>query len=152
MGTISVQPSARDESKHFHRLNASGYLRKAAKQTDMGDTSLYGNRGLIRMGGRSQGCAHSISKPDFQIPHRDLSRLGGTKSTRFFGFPMGLPTCSSSDENASLLCPPPPGDAAAPTPGPARRVRITIFPAFFSALSAPSVSEKDKNLSCRTLG
>jgi hypothetical protein len=59
---------------------------RGAKQTDMGDISLYGNRRLIRIGGRGQGCAHSMSKPDFQIPHRDLPRLGGIKSTGCFDF------------------------------------------------------------------
>ena len=83
----------------------------------MGNTSLYGNRGLIRIGRRSQGCAHSMSMPDFQIPHQDLSRPGGTKSSGVLIFAMGSPTCSWTDENASLLCPPPPGDAAAHSPG-----------------------------------
>ena len=56
----------------------------------MGNTSLHGNRAVIRIGGRSQGCAYSRSKPDFQIPHRDLSRLGGTKSTGFFDYGHGV--------------------------------------------------------------
>jgi hypothetical protein len=54
------------------------------KEEDTGNTSLYGNRAMIQIGGRSQECACSLSKPDFQIPHRDLSSLG--QSSRGFGF------------------------------------------------------------------
>jgi hypothetical protein len=59
----------------------------------MGDTPFYGNRGLIRIGGRSQSRHRrdrSMSKPDFQIPHRDLSRLGGTESPGCFDFGNGV--------------------------------------------------------------
>ena len=64
-----------------------------AKKADMGNTSLYGNRALIQIGGRSQSRPwrdYSKSKPDFQIPHQDLSRLGGTKLTRCFDLCNGV--------------------------------------------------------------
>jgi hypothetical protein len=89
----------------------------------MGDTSLNGNRKIPRIGGQSQGCACSISKPDFQIPHRDLSRLGGTESPRCFDFSNGVADLFfgggkrlSSLRTASRRCccahpwPRPPGD------------------------------------------
>ena len=60
---------------------------KFAKQADMGNTSLYGNRALIRIGGRSQSRRRrdsSMSKPDFQIRHQGFPFVG--QSTRFFDF------------------------------------------------------------------
>jgi hypothetical protein len=55
---------------------------------------------------------------------------------------MRSPTCSSAEENDPLLCPLPPGDAAAHTPGPARRARITIFSAFLTLPVLPMSSNR----------
>jgi hypothetical protein len=71
----------------------------------MGDNSLYANRSLIRIGGRSQGCAPSMSKLNFPIPHQDLSRLGGTDSPRCLIFAGKSLTYSSAEGNAFLLSP-----------------------------------------------
>jgi hypothetical protein len=46
-----------------------------AKETDFGNTSLYGNRALIQIGGQGQSRRwrdYRMSKSDFQIPHRNL--------------------------------------------------------------------------------
>jgi hypothetical protein len=90
----------------------------------MGDTSLYGNRGLTQIGRRGQGCARSMSKPYFQIPRRDLPFVARLRK---------------AIRNASLLCPPLPGDAAAHTPGPARRTEITISPALLTLPLLPII-------------
>jgi hypothetical protein len=63
--------------------------KRIPKETEMEDTSLYGNGGMIGIGGRNQSRRwrdYSISMPDFQIPHRDLPFISGRKKENFVLF------------------------------------------------------------------
>jgi hypothetical protein len=57
---------------------------------------------------------------------------------------MRSPNFPSADRSLLFLLPPPPGDAAAHTPGPARRVRMTVPPSFLTLPAFPMSPNRTK--------